>query len=224
MIDHRTLLLSLLGLAAAMPIGLGACASTRIAVAERFGYAKREQLVDRVQEARDDQEEAKEQFASALDEFLSLPDVDAGDLEAKYRTLKAELDRSEDRADDVRDRIASVERVAGALFKEWERELDEYESDALRDASASQLRETRALYDRLISKMRRAEQSMDPVLAAFRDQVLFLKHNLNARAIASLSESFGSLESQIGTLIREMEASIEEANAFIDEMTAESGQ
>jgi chromosome segregation ATPase len=172
-----------------------------------------------VQEARDDQQEAKAQFATALDEFLALPEVEAGELEATYRELQRQLERSEARASDVRGRIDAVERVATALFKEWDRELEDYENESLREASARQLRETRGLYDRLITKMRAAEQSMDPVLGAFRDQVLFLKHNLNARAIASLSESFGDLESQIGALIREMEASIEEANAFIDQMS-----
>lgn len=215
--NARVLIAILLGAAA---LTMGACSSARIALAEQMGYAKREQLVNRVQEARDDQEEAKAQFESALDEFLSLPEVDAGDLEGTYRDLKRELDRSEDRADDVRDRIKAVERVASALFKEWENELDDYSSDTLRDASARQLRETRDLYDRLIAKMKRAEASMDPVLDAFRDQVLFLKHNLNARAIASLSQGFGELESDIRQLVAEMEASIAEANAFIDEMTA----
>ncbi len=212
----------LVALAVGTPAPLAGCASTRIEMAERLGYAKREQLVDRVQEARDDQEEAKAQFASALDEFLSLPEVDAGALEAKYRELQRQLERSEGRASDVRDRIKAIERVASALFEEWERELEQYESAALRDASARQLGETRSQYDRLITKMRRAEASMDPVLAAFRDQVLFLKHNLNARAVASLSEGFGRLESDIEALIAEMEASIVEANAFIDQMSADA--
>ena len=215
--NARALALAML---VAMGVSLGACASSRIAIAEKMGYAKREQLVNRVQEARDDQEEAKAQFETALDEFLSLPEVDAGDLEDKYRELKRQLDRSEDKAADVRGRIKSIERVAGALFREWEGELDEYESDTLRQASARQLDETRDQYDRLIVKMKRAEQSMDPVLAAFRDQVLFLKHNLNARAVASLSEGFGRLESDIRSLVAEMEASITEANAFIDQMSA----
>ena len=56
------------------------------------------------------------------------------------------------------------------------------------------------------------------VLAAFGDQVLFLKHNLNARAIASLDSTLGELEDEIAVLIGDMEASIAEANAFIDEM------
>lgn len=57
--------------------------------------------------------------------------------------------------------------------------------------------------------------------AAFYDQVLFLKHNLNARAIASLKGNVASIESDIAVLIREMEASIREANRFIDAMNVE---
>jgi chromosome segregation ATPase len=194
------------------------CASTRIAVAETFGYAKREQLVDRVQDARDGQEEAKEQFASALEQFLAVTEVEPGALEAQYDKLKREFDRSEAKAESVRDRIRSVEHVAEALFKEWQSELDDYSSEQLRAASAERLESTHEQYDRLLGKMKAAEQSMTPVLEAFSDQVLFLKHNLNARAIASLEDNVVELQSDVGRLIEEMEASIAEANAFIEQM------
>ena len=196
----------------------GGCASTSIALKEQFGYAKREQLVDGVQEARDAQEQAKEQFASALEELIAVTRVDAGELEATYARLKKEFDTSESRAGRVRDRIKSVERVADALFREWEGELSEYSSESLRESSRRQLEDTRGQYATLLAAMKKAESKMDPVLSAFSDQVLFLKHNLNARAIASLEGTVGELEAEIGALIRDMEASIAEANAFIDSM------
>lgn len=197
---------------------MAGCASTGIAIREQLGYAKREQLVDRVQDARDQQEEAKEQFASTLEEFKSLTGYDGGDLEKTYRKLKRELSRSEGAADDVRGRIKGIERVADAMFREWERELDEYQTESLRTASAAQLRDTRSRYGQLISAMKDAESRMDPVLAAFNDQVLFLKHNLNARAIASLDSTVLELEGEVDRLIEEMNASIGEANAFIESM------
>ena len=69
--------------------------------------------------------------------------------------------------------------------------------------------------------MKRAESKMPPVLAKFKDQVLFLKHNLNAQAIASLKSELGTVESNINLLIKEMEASIKQADAFISSMTKE---
>lgn len=214
-IMHRNAVLSL-----AITVGMLAagCASTGIAIKEQFGYAKREQLVDRVQDARDGQEEAKEQFASALEEFLAVTEVDGGELEKQYNRLRKDFERCEDQADDVRDRIRSVERVADALFKEWQRELDQYSSENLRRASEQQLLDTQRQYDRLIGAMRSAEDSMAPVLSAFGDQVLFLKHNLNARAIASLQDNVFELQTDVSRLIEEMEASIAEANTFIEEM------
>ncbi len=194
------------------------CSTAAIAIKERLGYAKREQLVDQVQAARDEQEQAKEQFASTLDEFKALTGYDGGDLEKVYKRLKRDYERSERAAGDVKGRIRSVERVSSALFSEWESELDQYSSPALRDASAAQLRETKDRYRRLISAMKDAEARMDPVLAAFKDQVLFLKHNLNARAIASLDQTVLTLQGEVDRLIEEMNASIAEANAFIDAM------
>ncbi len=202
-------------------VAIGGCASTGIAIKESLGYPKREQLVDQVQQARDENEEAKEQFASALEEFLSLPRVDGGELEAKYKQLRDELGECEDRAEAVRDEIKDVQRVGTALFKEWEAELDRYTSDSMRRTSEDQLLRTRQRYNQLLAAMNRAAEKMDPVLDAFRDQVLFLKHNLNARAIASLEENMSALQDEIAVLIADMERSIAEANAFIEEM--ESG-
>lgn len=194
------------------------CASTSIAVREKLGTPKREQLVDRVDETRDAQENAKEQFATTLDELKSLTAFDGGELEDAYSRLKKQLERAEDRAEKVSSKIKSVERVGTALFKEWEAELEEYSTESLRNASEQQLDETRRAFNDVLRAMKAAESKMGPVLAAFGDQVLFLKHNLNARAIASLDDTLVELESEIASLIADMEASIDEANSFIDEM------
>ena len=200
---------------------LAGCSSTGIAIRESLGTPKREQLVDRVDETREAQESAKAQFASTLEELQSLSGYDGGELESAYKRLSSQLGRAEDRADRVRDKIRSVDRVATALFNEWEDELDEYATESLLNASAQQLDETKQRFGDLLFAMRRAESKMGPVLAAFGDQVLFLKHNLNARAIASLDSTLGELEDEIAVLIGDMEASIAEANAFIDEMGGE---
>ncbi len=69
--------------------------------------------------------------------------------------------------------------------------------------------------------MKQAEARMAPVLARFNDQVLFLKHNLNAAAIAGLQPQAAAIQTDVAALVREMEASINEANAFISQMKTE---
>jgi len=199
------------------------CSSTYYNTMEKFGVAKREILVDRVEDTRKAQTEAKEQFASALEHFLAVTKVDGGDLQQKYNSLNHDLARSEARAKEVRDRIAAVEDVAEALFREWKQELGQYSSASLRNESQRELDATRRRYDTLIHLMHRAADRMDPVLATFRDQVLFLKHNLNARALASLDTTNRTLDADVSQLIRDMEASIREAESFIKNLsTAEA--
>jgi hypothetical protein len=202
-------------------VALAGCQSAYYGTMEKFGYHKRDLLVNRVEKARDAQEEAVEQFESALDRFMSVVNTDGGALEQKYRMLDAELERSEARALEVTERIDAVEDVAEDLFDEWEDELDQYSDSSLRSASGRQMRDTRRRYDRLIVAMRRAEAKIEPVLTPFRDQVLFLKHNLNAQAIASLQGELSTVETNVDLLIRDMRAAIAEADAFIRDMGAE---
>ncbi|MBX2820361.1 MAG: DUF2959 domain-containing protein [Rhodothermaceae bacterium] len=185
---------------------------------EAFGQEKRDILVNRVDDARESQEDAKEQFSSALEQFTVLMNFDGGDLERVYDKLNTEFERSESRAKRVRDRIDDVENVANALFDEWEEELNQYTDPKLRRSSEQQLEETRDRYEEMDRVMNRAASKMDPVLDAFRDQVLFLKHNLNARAIASLEDTAAELQSDVASLINDMEASINEATSFIEEI------
>ena len=199
----------------------GGCQTAYYSTMEKFGVHKRDIMVDRVEEARDSQQEAKEQFESALQQFSKVLNFKGGKLEDKYNTLQAEYDKCEARSEDVKKRIDSVEDVSEALFDEWQDELDQYTSKSLRRDSEKKLVQTRRQYDQLIKAMRRAEAKIDPVLSAFRDQVLYLKHNLNAQAIASLQNELVAVESDIASLIKEMETSIKEANSFISTMLEE---
>lgn len=194
---------------------MAGCQKAYYSAMEEIGYDKREILSDRVDDARESQQEAKEQFASALDRYKSVVKFDGGDLEEKYEVLKDEYETSESRAEEVRDRIESVEDVADALFEEWSAEIKEYTNSSLRRSSQQKLNETRTKYAHLLRAMKKASSKMDPVLAAFKDQVLYLKHNLNAQAISALEGELASIQGDVGALIQEMEISIAEADDFI---------
>ena len=172
--------------------------------------------MDRVKDARGEQAEAQEVFASALEEFRSLVDVEGGDLEKKYDKLNASYDRSKQQAIDVRKRISDVSSVGDKLFKEWEGELELYDSADLRRRSQEQLDATRNDYTDLVAAMNKAADRMTPVLELYEDQVLFLKHNLNARAISSLDTERLKIEERVNALIEEMNTAIAEADAFIE--------
>lgn len=208
----RFLTLVLLGLT------LAACQSAYYGTMERFGVHKRDILVDRVEEAQEAQEEGQEQFESALEQFRSVRDFDGGELQEVYNRLNAEFESSEAAAQRIRERIASVEDVAEDLFDEWSDELELYSSDSLRRDSEEQLRVTRQRYERLMTAMHRVESSLEPVLDTLRDNVLYLRHNLNSRAIASLQGELDTIGTDVDQLIRDMQEAIRESREFIEGM------
>lgn len=191
------------------------CRSAVYSTYEKFGIHKRDLLKDAVEDARDDQMEASEQFKDALTRIKELYQFDGGNLEKTYNALKRDFERSERKARDVQSRIKKVETVAGDLFAEWERELKDISSADLRERSRRQLLQTRDRYDNLLRSLKRAERSMEPVLTQFRDHVLYLKHNLNAEAIGAIRGEALDIQNEISQLIKEMNTAIAEADKFL---------
>ena len=200
---------------------LTACSTLYYDGLEKIGMPKRDVMVYRVEKARDTQEETKEQFKSALEQFTAATNFQGGDLETVYNNLNDEYEASVDKAEEINERIADIEDVAEALFAEWEEEITQYSNTSLKRSSQQKLSSTKKHYRQLIASMKNAEAKIEPVLRVFNDQVMFLKHNLNARAITSLKGELRTIESDVSTLIISMEESINEANAFIDTMEKE---
>ncbi len=197
---------------------LAGCRSTYYAAYEKFGVHKRDLLKKEVAKARDDQAQAQEQFKDAMTRLKEITHFTGGDLEKNYNALKDDYDGCVTRADSVRKRVREVETVSTDLFAEWEKEIGQIGTPTLRDASRQQLATTRQRYQALHGALLNAEQSMDPVLRQFNDYVLYLKHNLNAQAIASLRTEATSIQTEISALLERMNQSIARADEFIKSM------
>ncbi len=187
------------------------CANTQ----ESLGYHKRDRMVLQVQEACVILESSRDQFTNALEQFKTLVPVANAQLEHNYYVLKRQYHFCQQKAYQTQQRIQAIEQLSTALFAEWDAELSLYNNRTLRSRSRSQLKIARQQYNRLIKNLSKAEAKMQPVLVAFYDQVLFLKHNLNAQAIAALQHEFMAIEVDIKQLIVVMEKSIAEANQFV---------
>ena len=172
----------------------GGCSTAYYGAMEKVGIHKRDILVD---------------------QFGAVVQIENTDLKKAYDKLNAEYEDSEKAAKKVSERIDKVESVADDLFEEWEDELKLYKSADLRRSSQRKLQKTKTRYREMLASMHRAEKSMAPVLRTFRDNVLFLKHNLNAQAIGSLRSEFSTLKGEIDGLIKNMNEAIKTSNKFI---------
>ncbi|MDO9141817.1 MAG: DUF2959 domain-containing protein [Methylobacter sp.] len=182
---------------------------------ESIGEHKRDIVVAHVEQACVGLQETRDEFEDALERFKTLVCINETTLDHKYNLLNRQYHFCCAKSDAVSDRIRAITEVSEALFTEWESELDEYTSRNLRAHSKQQLKAARQNYVRLIRSMQRAEAKIQPVLAAFKDQVLYLKHNLNAQAIAALRHEFIEIGIDISQLINAMEQTIAEASQFV---------
>ena len=200
-------------------VALVGCQSAYYGAMEKVGIHKRDILVDRVEDTRDAQNEAQQQFNSALEELSALINFNGGELETIYNNLNDQYAASTEAKELVSKRIDNVESVAQALFSEWEDEIGQYSNATFKRNSSKQLSDTKRLYARMLRSMHQSEKKMDPVLAALNDNVLYLKHNLNANAVNAIEVEFKQLKQEIAVLIKEVNQSIAESNKFIETLS-----
>ncbi|MBK8092336.1 MAG: DUF2959 domain-containing protein [Verrucomicrobiaceae bacterium] len=199
-------------------LALTACNTVYYAAWEKLGWEKRDLLVSAVKAARGEQKDAGEEFQDAMTQLKKLSGFHGGNLENAYNKFKTEYDDCEAQAQRVREEVREVDQVARDLFREWERETREYQNASLASDSRRRLEDTRYRFDQLSDTLHAAESSMEPVLRQFRDQVLYLKHNLNAAAIGSLRGTADNIQANIQRLLEQMNHSIAEADRFIATM------
>ncbi len=200
------------------PNGVGA--NWGIPSIDTFYAEPRDVLINRVEAASEAQQETAKEFKSALEKFKEVTHFEGGDLEKKFSILSAAYHRSEDSAKNVSQRVDRVVAATNKLLDEWRDELEQYHDDTIRRKAEAQFDETRLSAQKLIAAMRNAESKTKPVLGAFKDQVLFIKHNLNMQAINSLTQETAIIERDVAQLIQEMEASIAEAEQFISSISS----
>ena len=196
----------------------GTAQKVQYSALEKVGIHKRDILVDRIEKTSEQQEQTKQEFQSAYEELTELVATDDRGLEAKYKKLASSVEDSEDSANALQSRIASVDQVAKALFVEWQQELEQYTNPKLRSISETNMRTTEQRYAVIYSQMQNSHAKIAPVLRVLQDNTLYLKHNLNARAISGISNEVLSVEGKVAVLIQQMEKSIEESKEFISAM------
>lgn len=199
---------------------LSGCQSLYYKAQEKLGNEKRDILIDRVKKGRQDQEKAKEQYKTTLEAFQAVTGFAGGKTEEIYKKLKKEYDEAAERTKKVSDRIDSIEQVSGDMFSEWETEIEAMGNRDLKAKSRVLMRDTRARYTPLIKKMKDVERRAKPVLKAFEDQVLYIKHNLNAEAVSSLKMTVIKMDAEVTRLVADIEASTKEADEFLATLPA----
>jgi hypothetical protein len=201
---------------------LSGCQTAYYSAMEKVGIHKRQILIDRVEDTADSQEQAKQEFKDALTQLSSLISFDGGELQRQYEESEEHYQVSKSAADEVSQRIDAVESVADALFDEWQEEINQFTNKDFKRKSKASLIQTQSKYNRVLKSMRNAESRMFPILSALKDNMLYLKHNLNAQAIGALKVEYRTIKENVEELINDMNRSIDHSQQFIDSLKVEN--
>lgn len=191
---------------------------TKYSAYEMLGYQKRDLFKKEVKNVKSNQEETGESLKDALDRLKEIYAFDGGNLEKQYRALNSAYESSQKKATGVKASIKQLETVSTDLFAEWKKEITEISAPDLRLKSTTQLQEAQSKYKEFHASLKKSEAKMDPVMIKLRDQVLYLKHNLNRQAITGLKSESLKIQGDIDSLIKEMNTSIGQAEQFIKTM------
>jgi hypothetical protein len=194
---------------------LGACSSIYYSFWEVFGKQKRDLLRDYVASTREDQVEVKEEFQDALTVLQATYPLEDSDLKDKYFSLKAVYDDSNKSAEQLRNRIAQLHKIALDLFEEWEDEANSITNGTLRQKSLRKLSNMRVKYDQLRRSLVASDERLEPVLTELKDHTLYLKHSLNSSALSALEGEARDVEREIDKLVRDVERAIEDTDDFL---------
>jgi chromosome segregation ATPase len=168
-------------------------------------HAPQEDLVACARGAERETQGTRTDFAAAFLLYQRLTAPQAVELERLSGEFEDAVENCQDRAEDLAERIDSLRSETKDLVKSWSEELTQFSSDAVRKKSEAQMRDTEARAQRLLAALERLQGRMRPVQLKLQDYALFFDHNLSARAIATLQDTykdfdneFKSLESELG--------------------------
>lgn len=205
------------------------CNKLYYATWEALGKQKRDLLREQVEDLTQDQEDVNQEFSDALSKLRSLygspPSglAQAYDqLKKDYDQLKKDYDQAKSKSEALSNRIDKVVTIAQDLFSEWEDEISKLKTPKYREDSRRKLKVTRQKFAKLEASMRKAEKDIPPVLASLEEQVIYLKHNLNAQALGNVQGEVKAIEGDLKTLSLSIHKSISESQNFITNLSEDA--
>jgi len=186
---------------------------TTVAAAQA-GVKQAENLVKKTEASAKAITEAREQIKTTLDGYNALIEGNVEDTKKAYGNLQKEMDRSDDRAEDVGKRIDEMNVEADKYFADWTRSLDGISSPDLRARSEERMKDARSRYDQILATTGKAGDMFASFIQNLRDQVTYLGHDLNPRALASLEGDATKLNTAAESFFGKIDSAIDEATSY----------
>ena len=157
--------------------------------------------------------ETKVQIGKTLAVYNSLGD-EGKDRRKLYKNLMKEMDNCDKRVEGVRKRTAEMNGAASMYFEERGKSVESIGSEDLRARGQARLEESKAEYAHILELGQAAGGDYQGFMAKLRDQVLFLGHDLNPDALASLDDDVKKQNKAATELYAKIDGTITAFNTY----------
>jgi hypothetical protein len=194
-----------------------ACQSTGRSSFLLFGGSDQPQdrLVESVADAREVTTDAHAEFQAAFELYQRLTSPQAVGLVDLSEDFADAVESCQESSEDLAQSLDEVRTESTHLIEGWNAELAGFANDAMRKKSAAMMQDTEDRSGRITASLERLQERMQPVLLKLQDYGLFFHHNLNARALATLEDTYKDFDAEFRALTSEFDKAEREFETFL---------
>ena len=209
------------GLSVALVTGLVAVPAQNV-WAQGPGVKQTEKLVSKANDTVGSIRAAKQQIKDTLVAYNLLVGNKVEDPKKTYKDLQKGIENTDKKVADVDQKVAAMQKEADLLFADWASNLASISSEELRKRSEERLNETRERYNGILAAGDKAGKVFNPFIASLKDQVVYLGHDLNPSALASLKPDADKLNKEAEVLFKKIDETVDEASGYITSLKPQS--
>lgn len=187
--------------AALLLASLPACSFVNNLIKGKSGPADVDDLVAAVENVQKELDASKGSMLAAVQglQAITAPDFQ-GDAVKAHKELVEVVENSEDQADELRGAIEDMQAASVPVFDQWTKDLEAYSNPEMRQRSQARLSAARERYDAVLAAVEPLLVEYEAVNQTLRDHVLFLKHDMNPAALATIQDDVRSVAKDAASL------------------------
>ena len=189
----------------AMGIFLLLCFSNAMGQA---GSKESQKFLEYSNASRDSFAQLQTELGSTLALYNNLIAGEAKKPESTYKKLTQAIGKSEKAVAKSNGSVEKMQKQAGKVFSEWEKELASYQNEQLKELSVQQFDASKKRNEAMTEKMKLAVEACNPLMVSLNEQATFMARDLSPEAMATLQGPAEELNGMAEEVIAQIDAAL----------------
>jgi uncharacterized protein with GYD domain len=173
-----------------------------------------------VDDTRTDIGKASAQFDVTMAAYNAIVNAEAENPEKAFKSLKKDIDKSEKVWKTAGSSFDKMQKAGKKLFSGWQKEVDAYTNEQMKQLSVGRLEEASARNQQMIERVTAVQDVYEPFISSLKDQALFMGRDMSPEAMAALAPMAEELNANAATLQASIDVLLNGDAEMVDEEPA----